>query len=281
MSDQPISLLVCTNGNPTTRPALEYGVWLAGLLHSPVVILGIIESPYEQQAVEKLVDETAKKLAEIGVPYQVQIDRGRGSIVISRYAKAGDYLTVVGPLGRPAWRRIVQGRSFRRLLERVENPILYVPKARIPLKSLLLSMGGLGYAEGVEHLALNLAKAAKARITILHVVEPITLDYPVAREIHDHWQNILDTDTPQGHNLRAALDNLRQAGLEATVKIRHGSIVHEIFEEVDSGDYDLIGLGSPYSVQSLRHLYMPNVTAEVAEAVERPVLTVRAGHDLS
>lgn len=280
MSAGPITLLLCTNGSPTNGPALEYGVWLAGILKAPVLLLGIIESAAHQEAVEKKLEETTHNLEEAGIEYHTQVERGRGSLAIARVANAGEYLTVVGPLGRPAWRRVVQGRSFRRLLERVESPILYVPKARLPLMSLLLCMGGLGYAEGVEHLGIHLAKVAGAGVTLLHVVEPITLDYPVTKEIHAHWQEIQDTDTPQGRNLRIAMQTLREAGLEADLKVRQGNVVHEILDEVNRGDYDLVGMGSPYSAHSLRHLYMPNVTAEVAESVDIPVLTVRQGHEL-
>ncbi|MEW6566753.1 MAG: hypothetical protein AB1449_01015, partial [Chloroflexota bacterium] len=42
-----------------------------------------------------------------------------------------------------------------------------------------------------------------------------------------------------------------------------------------AGEYDLVGLGSPYSSHTLRHLFMPNVTAEVAEAAHCPVLSAR------
>ena len=107
-------------------------------------------------------------------------------------------LTVVGPLGRPAWRRALQGRSFRRLLEKIETPLVYVPQVRLPLKKLLLCMGGLDYALGVERVAARLAKAAGAAVTLLHVVEPANLDYPIAREVHTHWQTILETKYPRG-----------------------------------------------------------------------------------
>ncbi len=36
-----------------------------------------------------------------------------------------------------------------------------------------------------------------------------------------------------------------------------------------------------YSTQGIRYLYMPNVTAEIAETSGRPLLTVRAGYDLA
>jgi nucleotide-binding universal stress UspA family protein len=57
-------------------------------------------------------------------------------------------------------------------------------------------------------------------------------------------------------------------------------VVHEILEEMRNGHYDLVAMGSPYSSESLRHLYMPNVTAEVAETLISPILVVRQGFEL-
>jgi hypothetical protein len=77
------------------------------------------------------------------------------------------------------------------------------------------------------------------------------------------------------------MEEVRQAGLEVEFKVRHGSIVHEIVNEINHGSYDLLGMGSAYSAHSLRHLYMPNVTAEVSEVVAIPLLSVRLGYELS
>jgi nucleotide-binding universal stress UspA family protein len=280
MDNHNLSLLLCTNGDEDSRPVLEYGVWMAGLLKTSVVLLGVIEERNEKINVERLLNETSDALQKAKIPYEVRIDNGRGSVVIARHAHAGNYLTVVGRMGRPAWQRVVQGRSFRRILERVATPILYVPEARLRLKRMLICLGGLGYAASMEHLGLYLARASKAHVTLLHVVEPITLDYPTAREVQNHWLDILNTDTPQGRNLGEAMEEVRKAGLEAEFKVRHGSIVHEIVEEARQGDYDLVGMGSAYSAHSLRHLYMPNVTAEVAETLECPIFTVRLGYEL-
>jgi nucleotide-binding universal stress UspA family protein len=108
-------------------------------------------------------------------------------------------------------------------------------------------------------------------------VERINLDYPVSEEIHSHWERILETDTPQAQNLNRAIAELHRAGLEVNFKVRHGDPVGEIQAEIRDGDYDLVAMGSSYSGQSLRRMYLPSVTAEVAESMQRPVLTVRQG----
>jgi nucleotide-binding universal stress UspA family protein len=264
----------------STRPALKYGVWLADLLKLPVHLLGINEHHSRARRLEKLCDEAILDLESRGIPYQVSFDQGRASLVIAGYAQKDRYLTVVGPLGRPIWRRYLQGRSFRRLMAHIETPIVYVPEACIPIKLILLCIGGLAYSRSVARLALLLAKVNQARITLMHIVEPLTLDYPVAQKVHERWQDVVHTDTPQGRNLRAVLADCEKADVLYDLKICQGNAVQEIHRELRQGDYDLVGMGSMYSSQGLRHLYMPNVTAEVAETAGRPVITVRAGYDM-
>jgi nucleotide-binding universal stress UspA family protein len=245
MMDESLRLLLCTNGCETTRPSLAYGAWIAGLLKAPVTLLGIVEETSQQTSVRALTQQTVETLNQKNIQYKLILDKGYAPDVIARHAAQDEHsMVVVGPLGRPAWRRFMMGRSFRRLMARIQRPILYVPR---------------------EHLQLQK----------VHIVEPITLDYPTSHEIFEHLENIQETDTPQGRNLRAALQLIHTAGLSARLKIRRGSVVNEITDEIATGHYDLVGMGSAYSVHSLRHLYMPNVTAEVGESVPCPILTVR------
>jgi len=154
--------------------------------------------------------------------------------------------------------------------------VLYVPRACLPVKSILVCMGGLEYGMDVFHIAQELAMPLQARLSFLHVVEPVSLDYPLARQVESHWQDLMQTDTPQGRYLKLALEEARTNGLRAEVRLRHGSIAPEILQEVKSGDYDLVCMGSIYSAHSLRHITLPNITAEIAESGLCPILSVRS-----
>jgi nucleotide-binding universal stress UspA family protein len=276
MTDDALHLLLCTNGCETTRPSLAYGAWLARLLQAPVTLLGIVEESSQQASVQALTQQVANSLDENNTHYELAMERGFAPDVIARYAARQEHsIVVVGPFGRPAWRRFMMGRSFRRLMARIQRPILYVPREHLQLQKVLVCMGGLGYADSVIHLSVRLAGLTGAEVTLLHIIEPITLDYPTSHEIFEHLENIQETNTPQGRNLRAALQFIHTAGLTARLKIRRGSVVNEITDEIVTGNYDLVGMGSAYSAHSLRHLYMPNVTAEVGESAPCPILTVR------
>jgi nucleotide-binding universal stress UspA family protein len=159
----------------------------------------------------------------------------------------------------------------------VSTPLLYVPGPHQGLARMLVCLAGLGYAQTVEGIGLSLAGLTNAQVTVLHVVEPVTFDYPTAREVQEHWQEILETDTPLARNLEKGLAAAKAAGLATSFKVRHGHAVREILAEVHEGHYDLIVMGSPHSAGGLRKLFTPNVTAEVAETAGLPVLTGRYG----
>lgn len=275
IDDQKPTLLLCTNGSRLGEAALEYGVWLARALCWEVHLLGVVEQEEQRASVVTLVEKTAQALQQEGIAHQAHIEQGPPVTIMARWAGQGRYLPVFGPLGRPIWQRLLQGRSFRHVLAAISTPILYAPRCRFPLNHLLLCVGGLEYSLGIERLSIFLAQRLGARLTVFHVVEPVTLDYPIARQVHERWERILETDTPQGRNLRRVMQEARAAGLEVDFKVLHGNPVGEIRTEARRGEYDLIAMGSPHSAQALRHLYMPNVTAEVAEACQLPVLSTR------
>lgn len=269
-----MNLLLCTNGHPDTRPALEYGAWLASAgraLFREVVLLGIVEKPARLREVEGLLTETGGCLAEASIPYERRVQAGRPEKVIPPLTREG-ILTVIGPMTlRLAW-----AHTLCQLLAAVEAPILHVAEAHMRLERMLLCTGGLRHAEGVIRTGGHLAQAFGATVTLLHVVEPVTLEYPVASQVKTHWSHLLETDTPQARRLRKALEMLGGMSVETEVRVRHGPVVHEILREIREGEYDLVGVGSPYSARSLRRLYRPNVAVEVAEAAGRPVLIARA-----
>jgi nucleotide-binding universal stress UspA family protein len=273
-------LLIGTNGHKDTWPAIEYGAWFAELLQAKITLLGVSEKPgfatnKDPRPLEKILARAEELFKEKGVEYSLEAHKGNAERVISEKANEGDFLVVVGPLGHSRLRRWLTGRSFRVLMEQIKGPILYVPVVRLPLKRLLISSGGLGYEVAAEHLALQIATASRADVTILHVIPPTDLDYPTTRDVREHVKDLQNTDTMLGRSLRQGLDIAQAAGLSANLITRQGYIVEEILAEIKHGNYDMVCMGSRYSAHALRQLYTPNVTAEVAESLNCPVLTVR------
>jgi nucleotide-binding universal stress UspA family protein len=274
-------ILIFTNGRPTTFPAIEYGTWLGVSLKLPVRLIGLDENPspsgidQEVHPLESVFTDAVEKFTKAGVSYQLEVRNGHAEDIIPSCANGKDALVVVGPLGRPPFKRFLSGRSFRHIMEQVRVPMIFIPRARLPLKRMLVCQGGLGYEVTAENLAMQIAGSAGAEVTLLTVVPPIDLNYPVTHEVGAHMKNLAETDTPSGRSLRLGLEIARTAGLQASVKVRNGNVFEEIYSEIRDGNYDLVCMGSIYSSHVLRQYYTPNITAEIAETDAVPVLTAR------
>jgi nucleotide-binding universal stress UspA family protein len=273
-------ILIVTNGTKESFPAIEQGAWLASALDSKITLLGITEK-LDPAAIDsthplEVVFERAVSLFNAqGVAYRLEVRNGSAEKIVPQEAKQTDSIVVLAPLGRPQLQRLVAGRSIRNFVESIEQPLLYVPSVRTPVNKILISVGGLGYDVNAEHIAMQIAMKSKAEIIFLHVVPPIDLNYPTAEAISKNWQYLATTDTPVGRSLRQSLENARAAGINASVKVRHGNVIEEILAELTEGKYDLLCMGSSYSVHSLRQMYSANVTSEIMERAQCPVMTAR------
>lgn len=273
-------LLITTNGFKGTWFAIEYGVWLAEILRMKITLLGVTEilNPAaidDHHPLEDVFERAVSLFQEKDLAYSLEVRNGEAEQVIPEKANSGNYITVVSSLGRTQIRRLIIGRSIRPLMERIQGPILYIPEIRLPLKKILISAGGLGYEAAAENLALRVASANQADVTILHVVPPTDLDYPTTRGLRGHTNDLAETNTLPGRSLRHALEIAQNAGLNAKAIARQGIIVEEILSELREGNYDMVCMGSSYSANTLRQYYSPHVTAEVAESAHCPVLTAR------
>ena len=273
-------LLITTNGFKGTWFAVEYGAWVAEILRMKISLFGVNEIPNpaaidDHHPLEDVFERAVSLFQEKGLAYSLEVRNGPAEEVIPEKANSGPYIAVVSRLGRTQIRRLITGRSIRPLMERIQGPILYVPEMRLPLKRILISAGGLGYEEAAENLALQVAAANQAEVTILHVVPPTELDYPTTRGLRGHTKDLAETDTLPGRSLRHALEIAQNAGLNARAIARQGMIVEEILLELKEGNYDMVCMGSSYSANTLRQYYAPHVTAEVAESARCPMLTAR------
>jgi len=160
-------LLITTNGFQGTWPSIEYGAWLARVLETRIALLGINENlnPAAIDDHHPLEDVFARAVAlfqQDELEYSLEVQNGNAEDIIPRKARQGAFITVLGPLGRPPIRRLIAGRSIRHLMEEIEQPILYVPESKLPLKKLLICIGGLGYEVTAEHLAMQIAMKSRA-----------------------------------------------------------------------------------------------------------------------
>lgn len=199
-------LLIVTNGFKGTWSAIEYGAAFAKSMRMKTTLLGVTEEVNpaaidDHHPLEDVFARAVELFQTLGVDYRLDIRNGVAEKIIPQVANNADFITVVSPLGRPQFKRWLIGRSIRSLMEEIQNPILYVPEAKLPLKNILITIGGLGYEEAAENIAVQVAKANAAKMTILYVIPPTDFDYPTTRGVQAHVNDLIYTDTLPGRSL--------------------------------------------------------------------------------
>jgi nucleotide-binding universal stress UspA family protein len=272
-----LHLLICTDGTPSSAPATTFGTFLAASLRADVTVLQAPAGhPWEQLAA-RAAAAVRDDLTEVGLECQV-ISRSefpRRAIVAQSTESTYDIL-IVGLLGRGSWlRRWLRGPSTRRVLQQVAMPVLVVPADRTVIGRILVCSGDLWYPAETIELVGQIARAFRSEVTLLYVVPKPPLDYPILHEIENNWGALLQMDNPQARNLKAGREALRRHGIETLVSLRHGPVIGQILDEIHTGEYDLVALGSTYAAQSLHRYFDASVTDRVVEHANRPVLVAR------
>lgn len=269
-------ILLVTNGCVDSWETIEYAVWIAALMKFPVTLLGVVEKEDEEHPVEAIFSRALGLFSDKKIAYDLQLVNGETEDVLTEMAWDDNTYLFVGPLGRSQFRHWLLGRSFRRIMESVSSPIFYVRSARASLDKVLICFGGLEYTGKVEEIGISLGKLAGAELTFLHVIPPVESER-LPGQGHDIDEQELAEDASV-RILQEARKHADAKGVPSNVVVRQGNVVNQILEELQSTQYDLVCMGSSFSDQdSLRHLYTPNVTAEIAEAINAPILTARSG----
>ena len=268
-------IIFVSNGCQDTKNTLRYAVWLAKTFSMSLTLLGIIEKSNDEHPVQDVFSNAVPYFNKKGINYELQLINGETEAVLRDLKWADDEILLVSTLGRSPIYHSLSRRSFHQIVEDVPAPILYVRQAKMPIKKILVCFGGLGHAERIHKYAVNIAARAKAELTLLHVVPSVDLDYPPIKEMQESWDHLLDTDTLPAQELRKAKKTAEEKGVKTCVTLRHGNAVNQILAELEENSYDLACMGSAFSHPSLRQLYAPNVTAEIANEIKCPLLTVR------
>ncbi|HEX2979609.1 MAG TPA: universal stress protein [Anaerolineaceae bacterium] len=200
MNANGLRLLICTNGSEPSRLGIDYGLRLAESLGLAIHLLCIDEKSERTPELKQVIDDTVQRMETAHIPHEIEVLAGSCETILPQRAAESAYISIVGRLARPFWRNWITGRSFRSLLADIASPLIYVPRIHWPLKRMLICTGGLKYVFSLEHVAFHLARQLGAEITLLHVVQPVQMDYPLAQNVQEHWKTLLQTNTPPGTN---------------------------------------------------------------------------------
>ncbi len=270
-------ILICSDGmDPADKPVL-----LAGLVAAPTkaetTLLGIAENPADEKPLREALESESQKLQRFGVSPEMVTRSGEPIREILEQTKSQRYdMTIIGARRKtssgPYWR---SGKTYE-VIKAIPTPVLLATGVCETLKSFIVCTGGKKYIDAAVELTGKLAAAVGASVTLLHVMaEPPTI-YADLMRLEEDVERLLQSGSELGRNLLAQKQSLEKLGILVEVRVRHGFVLDQIFADVSERGHDLIVTGSSPTRGPLGHYIMGDVTREIVNRANVPVLVARS-----
>src|SRR5437762_14276994 len=137
------------------------------------------------------------------------------------------------------------------------------------LQRFLVCTGGKEFIEQAIQLTGKLAAALGASVTLLNVMAEPPAIYADLVQLEEDVSRLLESKSELGTNLQRQKRELERLGVSAEVRLRHGIVIDQVFEQAREGDYDLIVTGTSQARGLLRHYIMGDLRSEERSCRER------------
>jgi len=275
-----MKILICTDGSAQAENAVRFGGLIAEKCEAEATILAITEKPGEEDTVFDSLRRAQQLLKEHGVNAEIITKSGEPIEEIVKRADETSYdLVVIGAVRKGTRGPFLMSAKAYKIIKAVGPPVLAVIGNRETIKRILVCSGGEKYIDRAVEFSGALAKAAGASITLFHVMAEPPAVYTDLIKMEEDVNLLLHSSSGLGQNLRREKEALQAMGVAAEVRLRHGLVISEVFKEIRRGDYDLVVTGSSPEGGNLRSYIMGNITREIVNRAECPVLVVRGGDE--
>jgi nucleotide-binding universal stress UspA family protein len=275
-----MKILICTDGSAQAENAVRFGGLIAEKAGAETTILGIAERPGEEDKMFDSLRRAQQMLKDQGVSAEVITKAGEPIEEIVKRAEDASYdLVVIGAARKGTRGPFLMSAKAYKIIKAVGPPVLVVIGNRGSLKKILICSGGEKYIDRAVEFSGALAKAAGASVTLFHVMAEPPAVYSDLIKMEEDVNLLLHSSSGLGQNLRREKESLEELGVSAEVRLRHGLVISEVFKEIRRNDYDLVVTGSSPAGGNLRSYIMGNITREIVNRAECPVLVVRGGQE--
>jgi len=273
-----MKILICSDGMPASENAIELGALLAGPLKAQITLLGIAEKSSDERPLRDTLEKQAQTLRTRNARPDMVVRAGDPVRQIFDQTSNTSYdLVLVGARWTGATGHYWRSEKTYEVIKTIQPPVLVAIGERKQLKRFLVCTGGKEFIEQAVQFTGEIAAALGASVTLLHVMaEPPAIYINLVR-LEENVDQLLESKSELGTNLRRQRRELQRLGVSAEVRLRHGIVIDQVFDEVRSGDYDLIVTGTSQARGLLGHYIMGDLTRSILNRADCPILVARAG----
>jgi Universal stress protein UspA and related nucleotide-binding proteins len=221
-------------------------LYVADTTRDSVTVVGGEAIDVLERKGEDIVEEAAKTLDTLGVPYSTDVIQGNPAPTIADYAERYDQDIVVMPThGREGISRYLIGSVSEKVVRLSSVPVLTVrmqpdEALNFPYENILMPTDGSAAATHAAEHVLSLAASLDATVHVLSIIEEASLGLDVRSTISAEENEQAATDA-----VETVVSEANTHGVTNTVRhIQHGTPVKEILSYIESNDIDAVGMGT-------------------------------------
>jgi nucleotide-binding universal stress UspA family protein len=273
-----MKILICSDGTSSADSAIRIGGLLAGPTHAETTMLGIAENPQDERPLRDALEAQGQSLRAHDVTPEIVLRAGEPIRQILKQTSKTIYdLVVTGAQQKGTTGLYSRSEKTYEVIKSIPPPVLVAIGECTTLKKFLVCTGGKKNIEKGVQLTGKLAAAVGASVTLLHVMAEPPAIYADLVRMEEDVDRLLESKSELGTNLRRQKRELERLGVSAAVRLRHGIVIDQVFEEANEGGYDLIVTGSSPARGLLRHYIMGDLTRSILNHANCPVLVARGG----
>jgi len=273
-----MKILICSDGMPASENAIELATLLARPLKAEVTLLGIAEKSSDERPLRETLERQAQSLRTQSARPDIVVSAGDPvRQILDQTSKNGYDLVLVGARWIGATGHYWRSERTYEVIKAIQPAVLVAIGERKQLKRFLVCTGGKEFIEHAVQFTGKIAAALGASVTLLHVMAAPPAMYADLVRLEENVDQLLESKSELGTNLRRQKRELEHLAVPAEVRLRHGIVIDQVFEEVRAGDYDLIVTGTSQARGLLGHYIMGDLTRSILNRASCPVLVARAG----
>jgi nucleotide-binding universal stress UspA family protein len=273
-----MKILICSDGTPAAESAIELGGLLAGPLKAETTLFGIAEKSQDEGSLREALEKQAQPVRSQNVALDIIVHAGEPiREILGQTSKTSYDLVVIGARWTGATGHYWRSEKSYELIKAIQPPVIVAIGESKQLKRFLVCTGGKEFIGQAIQLTGKLAVAVGASVTLLHVMAEPPAIYADLVRLEEDVDQLLESKSELGTNLRQQKRELERLGVSAEVRLRHGIVIDQVFEEARAGDYDLIVTGTSQARGLFRHYIMGDLTRSILNRANCPVLVARAG----
>jgi len=272
-----MKILVCSDGSERSKRAISFAAIIAIATKAEATIFGIAQDHQQETKLRGVLLEEGEKLKANGVRVEIATKSGDPVTEIVQLTRDQVYdLVAIGVERRGAQEFFLPSAKAYSITEAISPPVLIVPCERPQLKRILICSGGGPYIENAVKFAAAIAKELSAQVALLNVIPaPPAMHGTLYRRQRD-VDALLKSESALARNLRNEKKIIEDAGVPVSIRMGHGIVIDQILNEVTKGDHDLVVAGS-WAIRNRWRSYMiGNITREIVNRTDRPVLVIRS-----